>query len=142
LTKTENSREKIVCVPIQQDSLVTPALLATWLCSALDSTQYTSLIAYLNLSNFINLTTPGGCRQLSLLTGCAVSLHYIPYLLLRILKIVYGFPNFWPSGFKTIIILNHCKQSITNQESPTYECVCVSVMMSSFKTFAQNKGFF
>jgi hypothetical protein len=86
-------------------------------------------MADFNPSNIINLTTPGGCRQLSLLTGRAVSLHHIPYLLFRILKIVYGFPYFWPSGFKTIITVNHCKQSITNQEPLAYECVCMNVMM-------------
>jgi len=46
MTKTENSKAKIVCVPIQQYSRVTQALLATWLCSALDSTWCTSLTGH------------------------------------------------------------------------------------------------
>ena len=86
-------------------------------------------MADLNLSNFINLTVPGRCRQLSLLSGCAVPLHHIPHLLLGILKIFYVSPNFWPSGFKTTNTVNHFKQSITNQEPPAYECVCNNVFV-------------
>jgi hypothetical protein len=45
------------------------------------------LLDMADLSNFINPTTPGGCRQLSLLTHCAVSLHNIQYLLLKIFMV-------------------------------------------------------
>lgn len=47
----------------------------------------------------------------------------------------YCFTYFWPSGFKTITTVNHCKQSITNQEPPAYEyvCVCVCIVMSFLK---------
>jgi hypothetical protein len=100
-------------------------------------------MANLNLSKFINLTTPGGCRQLSLLTGRAVSSHHIPYLWLQILNFFYGFANFWPLVSKPSlleIIANKASQAKSHLHMKV--CVCVCVMMSSFKTFGQNKCYF
>ena len=59
-----------------------------------------------------------------------------PIFIVMNFKIFYGFPHFWPSGFKGIITVNHCKQSITNQEPPAYECVreCNDVFFQNFCT--------
>ena len=53
--------------------------------------------------------------------GCAVSLHHMQYLQVKVL--VFVFLYFWPSGFQTVITVNH---RALNCHKPRVTCPCLS----------------
>ena len=61
----------------------------------------------------------GRWGHFSSLIGCAVSLHHIRYLHLRIFKFFIVSLFFWPSGFKTVVIVNRRK---INRRKPRAAC--------------------
>jgi hypothetical protein len=72
----------------------------------------------------------GRWRELSSLIGCAVSLHHVRYLYLRIFEILYiFFIYFWPSGFITVVIVNRRK---TSRRKPRAACTRNAWMYSIF----------